>query len=510
MAAVLVWALSIGIGLSISRQSLWIDSFSTAAIAAQESPFEALRFATMHLGSEALMPAWVVIVNLVAHVLGTSELALRAINALWLGLAVYLLSRVGPRRTNIGPAISLAVLPFAWYYGNEARPYALQLLIGAMFLLAMWRLYEGIAQGAGSPKLLRARRLMVFVVISSVLVGLTTAIVVAGMLFASLLFFRKYSGRWLLSRANLVLLAVGCLPSLAWYAWLVLHGTSGAKLWNVGIANLAFALYEITGFAGLGPGRLALRLAGLTGLGGIANSLRPFAPWLAIHGVLVVAALALVGARLLAGPGAEKNAPWPFVAISVGASLAGAATLFVAAILTGFPVWGRHFAPMVPVVVGSLGLAMQSMLERRNRLLGLTSVVAAALLVTLSASSGLVRFSERHAVEDYRGAVALAGQATRTGLAVAWYADDRALEYYESELPSKTEISVGHITASRKSTAVFVSKPDISDPGSQVASLVKSGGAIRCQSHIRGFDILVIASDPATTGCNLIGLARAK
>lgn len=503
-------ALALLICLSVTTGSLWIDEFSTATIAAQSSPLAALRYATTHLGSEALMPAWVVIVNIAGHVLGRSALALRALNAIWLAIAVLLVSRVGPQRTNLGPAMALAILPFDWYYGNQARPYALQLLMGATFLLAAWQLYVGALRAKPRIEMTRARWLMVFAVVASVLVSLTAAIVVLAMWFAFIVLLRVSFGRWEFTSYSLVGLAIGSVPPLGWYGWLVLHGVSGAKLWSVGLSNVVFAAYEVAGFAGLGPGRIALRSAGLRGLGAVVDSLRPDAPWLAIHGLLILAALGLIAWRASSDRRPMGQGVRRFVTVSIIASLGGAVTLLAAALVAGFPVWGRHFAPMVPVLAGTIGLAGQWTLQESHRGRVIARVVVWALVVSLSVSSGLVRLDPKNRVEDYRNAVALAGKAETHGFRVAWFADARALTYYHDELASNGGIAVGHLPVADSPTLVLVSKPDIFDPSGKVAALVQSGRATRCRSPIRGFGVLVAHSTNNQKACRSIGLANAK
>jgi MFS family permease len=475
---------------TISNRTLWIDEFSTAALAREPNPVLALQYAQNNLGSESLMPGWVVLTSLAGTVFGTSELGLRAPNAIWLALAVILMAGIGTRRVNVGPALAFSMLPFVWYYGHEARPYALQLLLGAFWAWAAWRLT------ASDWKV--GRWALVAATVAMVWSGLTAAIVgVAMSLTFGLLERHHLTFSWRAVRMGLAgAILIG--PAMVFYAYAVLiEGASGARLWQVGLANLAFSAYEVFGFVGLGPGRLELRNAGLSGLPIVVDLLRGFQWPLFILGVAWVAMIAvIVRQATLPSDGGAAPCVRRFVIVATASVLAGALALFVAAVIAEFPIWGRHFAPLVPVFAALLGLAYHSLSTRSRKSLRL--IAFAALAVVLVASSAQVRFMERHQVEDYRNAVAIANSALGEGLAVDWFAARLALEYYalsgETGGPRVSWPAPEPIDADRP-RLIVISKPDIHDPQDVALGAIRAGDvAVDCSFTAGGFTFVVVGT----------------
>ena len=62
---------------------------------------------------------------------------LRAISALWAGLAVFLMWRVGVITGMPWLTLVFACHPFLWHYGGEVRPYAMVIAMGAGVLCAL-------------------------------------------------------------------------------------------------------------------------------------------------------------------------------------------------------------------------------------------------------------------------------------------------------------------------------------------------------------------------------------
>jgi hypothetical protein len=516
--SLLIWALSLGMLGTISTRSLWIDEFSTAALAGQESPLAALQYAATHLGSEALMPGWVVLVNLLGQVLGSSELGIKIVNVLWLGLAVHALSRVGSRRVSVLPAIAFAVAPFAWYYGDEARPYALQLLLGSLWLLAAWRLWISSPQhgppeppnsGVG-PR--RGHWLMAAVVVASVLAGLTSAIIMIATTMAFVLTTRVVDGRWLLDRATAGAMIFASTPIIAWYSWSVLvAGASGARLWSVGVSNLVFAAYELGGFAGLGPGRLELREAGLLGLRETITVMVPYLPWLLLHAALAAVAVGVAVRHLHSNGAPLHTSPAPsgrrdpvgkFSASAIVAGVAGAAALFASAIVGEFPVWGRHFAPILPILLAPLALAWQRLLPqvRQQRSRRWIAAFGIMFLVSCSVSSLLIRLAPRHTVEDNRTAAFIAAAALEAGYYVTWFAAPSALGYYGLGLEGETRFLVRRVPVDAGSHPVLIllSKLDIHDPAGTVGALLQDGRALPCPRIVIGFEAYILVGAGST------------
>jgi hypothetical protein len=117
-----------------SKQSLWIDEGFTVPYAQEDSFARFMARLENEQGSEALMPLGMLSSWAGAKIFGRSELGLRAVSALWAGIAILLFWRTG---LLVGiawlPAL-LACHPFLWYYAGEVRPYAMVIAMSSGLL----------------------------------------------------------------------------------------------------------------------------------------------------------------------------------------------------------------------------------------------------------------------------------------------------------------------------------------------------------------------------------------
>src|SRR5688572_10918935 len=254
-AWVLYFLVSLGSGLlMVSSQSLWIDEAGTWLFARQSSLSDWLATLLSYTNSEAQMPLGMFVAWLGARLAGDSEWQLRSLNALWIALAGVGVGRLGQtlRLPSLLPLF--LVHPFVWYYANEARPYALIICVSA-WLAALWGFVH-------HDRTLSPARLWAIGAVATI--GLASSLLfsfaIAGFAFAfgATMLLRKIG----LDRRHVPPIATTVLAMdalMTYYAWTLARGAGGAKLWNVGFANLAFALYELLGFGGLGPPRNELR-----------------------------------------------------------------------------------------------------------------------------------------------------------------------------------------------------------------------------------------------------------
>jgi 4-amino-4-deoxy-L-arabinose transferase-like glycosyltransferase len=143
---VLVAIVALGIVLRVwglGSQSFWYDEWLTTRATAG-SFADALRHTTHR---EVMPPTYFVIMWGWAKVFGNSEFALRSFSAL-AGIATipvaYFISReLGCRRATARAAsLLVAVSPMLVYYSQEARPYTLLSLVGALSVLMFARAYR--------------------------------------------------------------------------------------------------------------------------------------------------------------------------------------------------------------------------------------------------------------------------------------------------------------------------------------------------------------------------------
>ncbi|HEY8527465.1 MAG TPA: glycosyltransferase family 39 protein [Acidimicrobiales bacterium] len=144
--AVLVAATAVAAGLrfwGLGRQSFWYDEWLTAR-AAFGTPGDLYRYVT---GQAGIPPTYFGIVWLWARAFGEGELALRGLSAL-AGVATVPVAFLAARRLGLSPAVArtvavlVAVNPMLVWYGQEARPYSIVALLGALSVWALARVLD--------------------------------------------------------------------------------------------------------------------------------------------------------------------------------------------------------------------------------------------------------------------------------------------------------------------------------------------------------------------------------
>jgi hypothetical protein len=445
-ALVLPLLLAAALGaLAVSAQSVWMDEAATAIIAAK--PGFSAWFHTMinDTGSDQQMPLYMLFVWGWEKVWGYDEAVLRAANLPWLVLALAALPR---RPATLLPLV--LVSPFLWFYLNEARPYALQICAGLMLLGAVARLAAAeaekifVAVFAGGLVLLAGSSLIGMIWAGAFLVA--TGLVLSW----------GKCRRLMAENLMAVALAVICLVVLAaYYLWTLTHASTVTP-GGTGLSNLIFAGYELLGFAGLGPGRNEIRTDGLA-------AFNPFWPLLVLPALTTAVVLAAGVKKVFQ---TVPRRVW----LGVVAAFA-AATLFLLAVgvLKHFRVLGRHFAPLAPVLLLLLAVGVRELLARGK----LWRVTAWLFIAGNLASALSVRFADRHAKDDYRGAAELVLAAAAQNQRAWWCADINAAVYYGLPLTAvptgiqpwaAVNIQAAALTNQPAPDLVVLSKPELYDP----------------------------------------------
>ena len=465
---VLYFLISLAAGLlMVSSQSLWIDEGGTWLFARQSSLSDWTATLLSHRNSEAQMPFGMFAAWLGARLIGESEWQLRSLNALWIALAGTAIGRLGQtlRLPSLLPLF--LVHPFVWYYANEARPYALIICVSA-WLLALWGFVH-------HDRMLSPARLWAICVFAIIGLGssllFSFALVGFAFAFGATMVVRKID----LDRRHVLPAATAVLAMAAlmiYYAWTITRGAGGAKLWSVGLSNVAFAFYELLGFGGLGPARYELREMA-RGSGGI--------------GALMLQGRYIIGLAILAASYLALIRPmWKLrrdslYLIDAGAIVLSTGALFAASAVVGFPFWGRHLAFSLPLVVLVIAKAAASIDAAFLRRLLMFSLVASLL-----GSSLCQRFLPRYGKDDYRSASQMAADALRSGKNVWWVANDVTAQYYGLR-PLDNGTDSGRLTwfnveneieAKNKPAPdlIFLSKPDIYDSRKNARSYIKEHG----------------------------------
>ena len=167
------------------------------------------------------------------------------------------------------PALVVLSSPFAWYYLDEARPYAMQLGASLIIFAALFRLSQNEElYGTQAQRWLAA------------FFGLGLILLRWEQPFGNDLGWRRMSelagnflagaGLLALARAQwlMCVLACGALGLLAiYYMWTLKVGARvRSAVGATDARNVMFLLYELLGFSGLGPGRLEIRDSGMRAL----------------------------------------------------------------------------------------------------------------------------------------------------------------------------------------------------------------------------------------------------
>ncbi len=446
--------------LAVTGRSFWIDETYTARLAQQPTPAAGWQLLREIKGSDPQMPLYVGWIWACEKVIGSSEWALRAVNLLWFFPALMVLRRaLAPNRT-----LQLAVLgaalfsPFAWYYLNEARAYTLQFSTSLMLFACLWRW----ARMAGLPP--AGERVWVGICCAA-LIGLcgssllSMALVLTPAMVAFVLLPAKH---WQSLLKHFWRIWAGTLTVLfllgMYYLWTLHSGDRATAIAGLGWKNAVFIAYELLGFAGLGPGRLALRAGG-----GLAL-FKPYAPALLAYAVTVAALLGLALRDLQVKLGGKR-----LVALAV-ALVVPAGLLLAASAHLHFRILGRHFAALWPVAILLLGYGLAAGWRRG----GVGKLLAAGFIVLYLASALSLRFAVRHAKDDYRAAADLAKAGAAHGQSVWWNADQSGAIYYQVPLVTGGVASAGQVlwlvnpssatlAAAGLPDLIIVSRPDVYD-----------------------------------------------
>jgi hypothetical protein len=477
---------------AINWQSFWIDEGITAMLACQRTIGGWWQALLNDRGSSTQMPLYMFYMWLWEKLCGHSEWAFRAANLPWLALALLALWR---RRAFF--VVAIVFSPFVWFYLNEARPYLMQVALALILIAALWRLSEiqptRVSNRPRPPSRPRPRSsadriedekeneeederspLVTPLVTSAERLWVACfalgLVLLAGSSLLGLLWDAAALACALaiLGRNGLVRLARCCWRTVAvsalslfalalFYLWSLRHGaraTEGAT----GFANVLFAGYELLGLAGLGPGRLEIREHGV-------KAFLPFALRLAVHA-------AVAGFVLWSGViSIIRNSPrrlW----FGVAAAASGATVLlFSLAHVTHFRALGRHFAPMAALLLLLYATGLVSLWPRGGWRRG-----CVLLFLLLSLASGFsLRAVQRHAKDDYRGAVALARSASASRQRVWWCAGAEAARLYgldvSTNIPAAPNDQVwSAVNCSKELLAnqpapqlIVLSKPDVYD-----------------------------------------------
>jgi hypothetical protein len=470
--------------LAVTGGSFWIDEFVTAKYAACPNLLDSWRDMVRIKTAEVQMPFFMAYVWAYEKLFGTGEWVLRLASVPWfVGGMLTLVAAL--RRRGCTLAISLVIVglsPFAWYYLNEARLYAMQIGIVALLVAALFRLSE-------EPAPDRREETRWLYIYALALVGLS-GLSMLGMIWASAgvlapvgLFSRQRLLAWWQGRRGLWVITFSALMAMGlYYLWSVKTGARATSLATTTWQTVVFIFYELLGFAGMGPGRGDLRESGIRSLG-------PFLTGLLVYAI----SIGVVLAQSFRAIWCEKPRARTFWLL--GCLMVPAVFLLATGVLMHFRVLGRHFAPLSVVLFVAL-IFGANQLWHRGAWLG--RVALGAFVVSTLFSSLSLRFAGRHGKDDYRAAATVAKAALADGQTVWWMAEEIGAHYYGLPIVRDVQLA-GFATClgnpgkdfANKLDApnlVIASKPDIYDNQGWVAEFIAKEG-YRPISRMPGFTV---------------------
>jgi len=400
--------------LGITRQSLWIDEGFTVWFASHRAfhSFLAVLIGTRGAAGDPqlifyLLHAWAWI-----KVFGSSELSLRAANV---PFAVLFIGAMGwaSRRLFWHPNLwaLFCLSPFFWFYLNEARPYAALIAFSSVASVALIAyLVDPGRYGRTAPWYCFAALLLAWGshILAAFLFPPLTILVAITLIETPNLrsaFWRDWKRPALL-----------CLPAFlalgAFYIWVSAFGVNKTE-GKPGLANLAYALYEFTGFAGLGPPRNEIRQSRDLAV------FAPYWPWL-LPGAIVLSCVVFTFLRAKT-PKLVRNL---FLSL-----LLGLATALAISVFEQFQVLGRHLAVFFPLLLMLVMLYPEGSFSPKT-LRGASVTLSALGLLWVVSDLRLV-FLGKYGKDAYREACSSASaRALRDGAAIVWAADPYTARYY--------------------------------------------------------------------------------
>jgi uncharacterized membrane protein len=404
-----------------------------------------------------------------ARVVPVTEMSLRAANIPWFFVGWFAIAYFLRRRAGLRNAALLlySIHPFVWYYLDEARPYIMQLSGALLTAGAVFEALDEPGEPLG-PAWWWLYGLGVTILCASGLLGVPWAVSMTILLLGN----DRFRSSILRAGLPAVILFGPFLVFLALYfGWTIAQGAQPGET-RMDLKSFPFVFYEQLGFAGLGPGRDAMR----------GRELALFFPYLPAFCALGVP-LCYVFARGMAVRFGIPSRRYRAICVAVPVAF-----VFVLGFARHFLVLGRHLTPMFVFMLGGLAYSIWH-LWRGRRLLD--RAVVLLLVLALAVSALEFRFAYRHERDDNRDAAAIANAALAKGENVWWAADRDCAAYYG--LPFAKEQRAGTalivwkpesawLASLQEPKLIVFSKPDIFDAGGGLRQYLDQHGYLETES----------------------------
>ena len=453
--------------IAVSGDSLWIDEGLSATKAIAPTVGAAWQELITEGSTNMHMLLYMFCLWAWEKIFGSSEWSLRAMNIPFFMLGVTALWLASPKKARAFLLVLCLVSPFIWFYLNEARTYSM--LFGWSALATAALVYwQRNGQHASFPW---RRWTWVLALSSSAMIWThIVGLFFEAAIFTFLLFTLRPTGLWRLARRSPLAVVFAILANVAlagYYQWTKSQGVEANPIGRTSLMGVLFWIYEFAGFAGLGPGRDALRSGSFEVLWRYAPPLFLLAlawittAWLGLRQStkLEIAATATIGSFLVLMPLA----------------------LFL---LAGY-VEGVRFLPRYAATsYAAFAVVGATMLCSAWHASTVGKIASTTLLGMLLISSLLLRFSTEHCKDDYRNATAQALESLRRGAHVWWGGDIDTACYYGMPNPKAIQRNIRSFETvadlraapGKAPDVVYLSKVDIYDPDSAIRNYVQEQG----------------------------------
>jgi hypothetical protein len=413
LTACFVWSFIVAV-CAISSGSLWIDEFGTWLLTRADSIPEWWQRFQSWPDSDSQIPLYHFLLYEWTKVVGTDALAMRASNVGMLVIAN--LALVWPFRSRPHIAIPLILTSCLsapiWYYLNEVRPY-IMLYVGACLMVGATIDMMG---SNPKPRSFGVKSLCIGAVLSSgaTVIGIVWAAAVILFIAACWLAIRKRSLSDLINKNYFTLLiAVLCTSALIAHDIRMFALGKNPAHYDTNFLTILFSFYTNSGLLGIGPGMLDMRANGV-------GALVPFVPIVAFS-VILFSFVAIGGLLEIREELGNRTIALCIVCIALPIIV-----IFGLGVVVHWRVLPRHLIPLVSLfsLIYAFGLASLW----RRRLAG--RAVALISTIMMGYSSLNVRYTPRHAKDDYKHAAELAAIELARDGRVWWLADARGPLYY--------------------------------------------------------------------------------
>lgn len=389
--------------ISINGWSLWLDESSTAYFAEMPDTKAFINSLSNWSGSESQMPCYVFSEFLWAKLFGSSEYALRTLNIVFVLFYLFYFLWLYKRQDIEGTdkrkiqifVLLTSISPFILYNMNEARVNIALFVFGTICMASLYAYckYENIRDW--------------IICLVCLVIGFSFNLLFFVIGVPLIILALNHNKRFIFEHwKSICICLVPLLIVGAYYLNTLLHGSGGMRE-KPGIANIAYAIYEFTGFGGVFLPKNDLRTGG-----DILGSIKPYIiPTI----LLVIAYICLVVSYIKSKCNVK---PLILFVISFIAFV-------IVAYIANFRFWGRHLFMLYPIFIYTLADAITVIWTKKK----LKWCVCFHLLILLVASLRIISM-DCYKKENIKAAIEYCNKYNNDKEPVYYFGFSKLADYY--------------------------------------------------------------------------------